>query len=133
MAGVTGVIAVLVLVHAVQIGRPAAILQGLPYAILAAFIARGAMNGVIVEPWGVKARTTFRTYRWRWDEIERFELREKGETPRFRVHLRNGRARGFLGFYARTAAEEEKSQALFKALEERLETEQAVGGRDMDG
>jgi hypothetical protein len=124
IAAAAAALSAFALVQALQGGGAASLPRGLAYAIFAGFLARGAINGVIVEPWGIKARDTFRTYQWRWEEIERFELRAKGETPRFRVHLRNGEVRAFLGFYAR-AAEEERAWTLFRALEERLEAERA--------
>jgi Bacterial PH domain len=83
------------------------------------------MAGILVESEGIKARKANGTSRWRWDEIERLELRERGERRRLRVHLRNGTTEKLSGFFAWSEKEEVKSQALFRALEERLEGEKA--------
>lgn len=116
-------------VYAIQEGVPAAMLIGvLGFGFAAAVSARMALGGVILEPNGVKARNIWRTYHWRWDEIERFELRQRGEVPRFRIHLRDGKVRGFLGFFARSPAQEARGQAFFKALQERLRAEHEKPG-----
>lgn len=99
---------------------PALISAGVIYASI-----RMPLSGVILEQRGVKARSLWRTYHWQWDEIEKFELRNRGETPRFRVHLTDGSSKGFLGFFARSPEQEKKGQLLFEALEERLEREHA--------
>src|SRR3954454_14306701 len=119
-----------VIVSAIQVGRPLAIVPAL-FAVGVIFTSvRMPLSGVVLEQTGVKARGLWRTYRWRWDEIERFELRERGEPPRFRIHLRDGRTKGFSGFFARSPEQEERGQALFKALEKRLEDETGeMGGR----
>jgi hypothetical protein len=111
-------------VYTIQVQEPAILLGALGYGCGAALFGRGALQGVILEPDGIKARGTLRTYQWRWDEIEHFELRERGETPRFRVHLRNGTTKGFLGFFSRTAEQESKARMMLKALDERLKVEQ---------
>jgi hypothetical protein len=120
-----GVLTVGVVIHAMQISRPAAALESLGFVLFGLALARMAICGVIVEGSGIKARSTFRTYRWRWEEIERFELRKRGETPRFRVHMRDGKVRGFLGFFARSSEEEARAQELFEALEDRLQAERS--------
>lgn len=119
--------AICVLVYAIRASQPAALIMTAGYGLFAFVLARGALGGIVLSADGVKARSTWRTYHWRWDEIKNFELREKGETPRLRVHLTNGRVHGFLGFYARTKEDEERGQELFAALEERLKREQAYG------
>lgn len=87
------------------------------------------LSGVIFESQGVKARTVWRTYHWAWDEIERFELRDRGEVPRFQIHLRDGTTQGFLGFFARSSTQEARGQALFEALANRLETEHSKSAK----
>lgn len=119
------IFAVCVLVFAIKSGQPAASLIIAVYGLFAFVLARGALGGIVLSENGIKARSTWRTYRWRWNEIEKCELRKKGETPRFRVHLVNGRVHGYLGFYARTQEDEERGQELFAALEERLARERA--------
>jgi hypothetical protein len=42
--------------------------------------------------------------------------------------LRDGKIKKAVGFFARSPAQEERCQALFRALEERLEAEQAKSG-----
>jgi hypothetical protein len=99
----------------------------LGFGFAAAAAARMAVSGIVLESRGVKARTTWWTYHWRWDEIESFELRKRGEGRRFRIHLCDGRVRGFLGFFARSAEQEARGRALFEELEERLKAEHANG------
>lgn len=118
-------LAICVIVYAVSSGRPVAATGALGYLAFAGGLTRGAMSGVVVEENGIKARNIWKTYHWRWDEIDRFELREKGENPRFQVHLRNGQVRGFLGFYARSDEEEARAQHLAESLQVRLERDQA--------
>lgn len=91
--------------------------------LAAVTFARIRISGLILESWGLIARTTFRTYRWTWAEVDDFELRERGRVPRLMVHLRDGGAKGVTGFSARTSTEDQRSQALFNALERRLEHE----------
>lgn len=91
----------------------------------AGFCGRAAMAGVSLEQRGVKLRTPWWTYRWRWDEVDRFELKPRGYIPRLRIHLRNGRSKRAIGFFARGTKEEERCQALFQALETRLKMEQS--------
>lgn len=90
--------------------------------------ARLALSGVILEPRGIKVRSAWWTHHWRWDDIDHFELRERGNIPRLRIHLRNGKIKKAVGFFARSPAQEERCQALFGALEERLEAEQTEHG-----
>lgn len=113
--------------YAIQKGVPAAALLGvLGFGFAAVLSARMALSGVILESRGIKARGTWRTYDWRWEEIEGFELRERGEMPRFRIHLRNGKTLGLRGFFARSSEQEARGQALFRALEARLEAERQM-------
>lgn len=122
---VIGLIALSVLIEAIQIGSPAAFLSALAAIFASGVFIRMPLSGVLFEQQGVKARTVWRTYKWRWNEIECFELREKGEKPRFRIRLRDGRTKGFVGFFTQSQAEEERGQALFRAAESRLEAEHA--------
>jgi hypothetical protein len=122
---IIGLIVLSVLVQAIQIGRPVALLSALAGIFGLAVFIRIPLSGVIIEAQGVKARSVWWTYQWRWGEIERFELRDKGEKPRFRIRLRDGRTKGFVGFFTQSQSEEERGRALFKALEERLEVERA--------
>jgi hypothetical protein len=118
------------LIEVVQESHPVSALVGpLGLGLVALGFARMSLSGVILESQGVKARTVWRTYHWTWDEIERFELRDRGEVPRFQIQLRDGTTRGFLGFFARSPAQEAKGQALFEALRNRLETEHAKSAR----
>jgi hypothetical protein len=124
-AFVFGFVGLSVVVSAIQIGRPSALLPALTAigVIVASF--RMPIGGVILERSGIKARNLLRTYRWQWNEIERFELRERGETPRLRIHLRDGQTKGFPGFFARTPAEEARAKELIQALQDRLQSEQS--------
>jgi len=94
-------------------------------AILIVFVVRLPLSGMILGPQGIKVRSAWWTNNWCWDEISRFELLERGNSPRLRIHLRNGRIKKAVGFFARSPAQEERCQAMFRALEERLEAEQA--------
>jgi hypothetical protein len=119
-------VSITLLVKIVQNGYPVTALIGpLGTGLSAIGFARVSMSGIITESWGIKARNTLRTYSWRWDEIDHFELRARGEVPRFRVHLSDGRIQGFLGFFARSTEQEERGQAFFRELAKRLEVEQA--------
>jgi hypothetical protein len=122
---VVGLIALSVLIEAIQIHNFMALLSAAAAMLALVVFVRMPLSGVIFEKRGVKARTVWRTYRWRWYEIESFELREKGEKPRFRVRLRNGQTMGFVGFFTQTDAEEKEGQALFRAVQTRLEAEHA--------
>src|SRR3954463_9200947 len=64
-----------ILVYAAQRHRPIIALASLGYGFAASLFARSALAGIILEPQGVKARGIWRTYHWRWEEVERFELR----------------------------------------------------------
>lgn len=88
----------------------------------AVFCVRAAMTGLSLERNGIRLRTMPRTYHLSWDEIDRFELKPRGYPPRFRIHLRDGRVKKARGFSASLPKEEERLQALFRALEVRLET-----------
>lgn len=116
-------IALSVLFQAVQIGGPAALLSAFATIFAFGVFVRMPLGEIAFEQQGVKARTVWRTYQWRWSEIESFELREKGERPRFRICLRDGRQKGFVGFFTQSQAEEEFGQALFRAAKDRLEVE----------
>lgn len=120
-----GILTVLVAVSAIDRGHPAGLLAVGGYGLFTAVLARAAMAGILVESEGIKARKAIGTSRWQWDEIERLELRERGERRRLRVHLRNGTIHKLSGFFAWSEKEECKSQALFRALEGRLEDEKA--------
>jgi PH (Pleckstrin Homology) domain-containing protein len=120
-----GILTVLVAASAIDRGQAAGLFAVGGYGLFTAILARAAMAGIIVDSEGIKARKAIRTSRWRWDEIERLELREPGERRRLRVHLRNGTTHKLSGFFAWSEKEEAKSQVLFRALEERLEVEQA--------
>jgi hypothetical protein len=110
-----------------QEGSPAiaALIGVAGFGFAAVGSARLAMSGVMLEPEGIKVRSAWRTHHWGWNEIERFELRERGHIPRLRIHLRNGKIKKAVGFFARSPAQEERCQALFRGLEERLQAEQA--------
>lgn len=111
-------------IYALNRGKPAASVFSVVFAFLVIVSVRMARSGVMLAKDGVTGRTTWRTYRWAWEDIERFELRKRGEVPRFQIHLKSGRSYGFRGFFARTPEEEARGAALLKALEERLESEQ---------
>lgn len=114
-----------VLVKVIELGRLVGVLPALASVFSAIVAIRMSLSGVMLLSGGVKARNIWWTYHWQWNEIERFELRERGETPRFRIRLRDGKVKGFLGFFARSSSQEERGQALFRALEKRLEDEHA--------
>ncbi|MET0557517.1 MAG: hypothetical protein ABW065_02430 [Solirubrobacterales bacterium] len=124
-AVVIGMIALSVLIQAIQISSPGAFVAALAAVFSVGVFVRMPLSGVQFEQKGVKARTAWRTYRWLWSEIECFELREKGQRPRFQICLRDGRTKGFVGFFTQSQAEEERAQALFEAAESRLKTEHA--------
>lgn len=112
-------------ITALLLGKPAGILLGLFSFAMAAFSIRAAMGGLMLEQSGVKLRTPVWTYRWEWSEVECFELKPRGYTPRLRIHLRSGRVKKVRGgFFAGTPSEEKRCQAFFRALEARLEREQ---------
>lgn len=119
-----------VIISAIQVERPIAILPALVAGGLIVVSFRLPLSGVILERTGLKGRNLWWTYRWRWYEIERFELRQRGDTPRFQVHTRDGKVRGFLGFFSRTPEEERRAEELFQALQHRLREEQ---GQRYDG
>lgn len=117
-----------VAVEAVQIGGdPVAIALIFFCIALMVFSVRMPLSGVSLEAEGIRVRSAWWTHHWRWDEIDHFELRERGNIPRLRIHLRNGKIKKAVGFFARSPAQEERCQAMFRALEERLETEQRIG------
>jgi hypothetical protein len=122
---VFGFVGFSVVISAIQIGRPLAIIPALIAVGVIVASIRMPLGGIILERTGVKARSLWWTYRWHWNEIERFELRKRGETPRFRVHLKDGNVRGFLGFFARTPEEEARAKELFQALQDRLQIERS--------
>ena len=104
---------------------------GLSYALTlywlgsAAVFSRFPLLGVTIERSGIKLRAAIRNHHLQWGEIERFELTEK-RVNRLRIHLRDGGEMEAGGFTAHSASEEERCQALFKALEERLRIEQGT-------
>jgi hypothetical protein len=89
----------------------------------ALFFGRGAVVGLEVKDGGVRVRLMFWTYRWRWDEIERFDLRGTVYTPSLRVTLKDGTERGIVGLAARTRGEKERAERIFTELNRRLEIE----------
>lgn len=116
-----------VVVQAIHIGRPIALVP-VAVCVLATVIAfRIPMSGFVLEADGVRARSVWRNYFWRWDEIDRFELRERGEPRRLKIHLCDGSRYGFSGFFARSTAQEERGRSLLVSLEERLKSEQLKG------
>jgi Bacterial PH domain len=120
-----GVLTVLVAASVIDRGRPAGLLAVAGYGLFAVVLARAAMAGLLLDDEGIKVRKAIKTRRWRWDEIERLELREPGERHRLRVHLRDGTTHKLSGFFAWSAKEEAKSQELFRALQTRLDQEHA--------
>jgi hypothetical protein len=120
-----GVLTVLVAASVIDGGHPAGLLAVAGYGLFAVVLARAAMAGLLLDDEGIKARKAIKTYRWRWDEVERLELREQGDRRRLRVHLRDGTTHKLSGFFAWSAKEETKSQELFRALQTRLDQEHA--------
>jgi hypothetical protein len=120
-----GIVTVLVAASVIREGQLAGVIAVVGFAVFTVFLARAAIAGMVLDNDGIKVRGAIRTNRWRWDEVERFELQEQGSKPRLRVYLIDGTTQGIYGFYARSVEEEARSQALFRALEERLEAEQA--------
>jgi hypothetical protein len=115
-----GFLGISVIISAAQLGRPLALFPALVALAVIVVSARLPICGVILEQWGVKGRNIWRTYRWQWGEIERFELRDRRDSPRFRIRLCDGRIKGFPGFFAQTPAEEARAKELFQALQDRL-------------
>jgi hypothetical protein len=105
------------------------VLIGLAVLVLAFFTLRLAVTGLMVETDGVTLRAALWTYHWGWDEVDHFELKERGYI-RLRIHLRDGRIKKAPGFFARKPTEEQRCQALFAALEDRREREQDRAVRD---
>lgn len=112
-------------VVALSLGKPKGFALGFAGLLFAAFCLRAPLTGLAVEHEGIKVRTAVRTYHWSWSEIKQFELKPRGYIPRLRIHLRDGRVKKARGFFARRPEEEERCQALFRALEERLKAEQS--------
>jgi hypothetical protein len=123
-AGLFGLFAFCVTLYAFQAGRPTLALASLGYVLAAFGFGRLALGGVVLGD-RVRARSFFKTFTWQWEEIKRFELRQRGETPRLRVHLKDGTTRSFLGFFAQTSSEEARADELLEALQVRLQNEQA--------
>lgn len=127
-AAVYAFLGVGMLIEIISRGSPVAALVGpLGVGIAAAISVRMTTQGASLDPQGIKVRGAFRTRLWHWNEIDHLELRKRGSIPRLRIHLSNGEAIKAVGFFARSPAEEERGQALFTALEERLEAERAKG------
>lgn len=120
---VFGSMALFAMGKVLQKGDVAAIPIALYQLIIAGLAVRLPLCGLLLEQSGVKLRTLVWTHRWSWGEIDRFELKERGYIPRLRVHLSNGKVKRAPGFLARSTSQEERCQALFKALQERLEAE----------
>lgn len=89
--------------------------------LLTVAVVRLPLEGIMLAPGGIKVRYIWWTYHWHWSEIDHFELKPRGYIPRLRIHLRNGRTKRVRGFLARSPNQEARAQALFRALEERLE------------
>ena len=111
-------------VTAFALGTVAGAALGTACLILAAWSLRIPTTGLVLEKDGIRLRTAFWTYRWDWHEIRRFELKPRGNIPRFRIHLCDGQTKKARGFFARGPSEEERSQALVAALVDRLKAEQ---------
>lgn len=114
-----------ILINAIKIASLAAAGLGLFAIALAVFAVRMPLSGLTLSNEGIQLRSAWWTYRWRWEEVGRFELRDRGNIPRLRIHLRNGKVQKARGFTARKPTEEERCRALFDALEERRQREQA--------
>jgi len=114
-------------ISAFAIGTLTGVTLGVVCLVMAVISVRATLSGLMLEDEGMRLRTPLRTYRWKWNEIERFDLRPRGYSPRFRIHLRDGRIRKVRGgFFAKQAKEEERLQALFEALAARLEAGQSA-------
>lgn len=120
-----GVLTGLVAASVIDRGHPVSLLAVAGYGIFSVILARAAMAGIVLESDGIKARKAVKTWRWRWDEIERLELREPGERLRLRVHLRDGTIHKLSGFFAWSTKEEAEARALFRALQARTDQEHA--------
>lgn len=111
-----------VAVVAFTLGSSKGLALGVGSLLFAAFCLRAPLTGLAVEHEGIKVRTAVWTYHWSWREIEYFELKPRGYIPRLRIHLSDGRVKKARGFFARRPEEEERCQALFRGLQERLTT-----------
>jgi hypothetical protein len=128
-AAIYALLAIGVASYGIQIGRPIVGFAFLGFVLAAVSSLRNVKSGIVLGVEGVTGRGRWwRTDRWRWDEIDHFELREQDEKLRLRVHLCNGEAKKFAGFSTRSLEEEERAQALIRALRMRLESEQGGGG-----
>jgi hypothetical protein len=107
---------------------PAAAVGVVIFGGVVALSVQTARNGIVLSSRGIKARG-WRTRKWSWEEIDHFELRERGQRPRFLVHLRNGESHGVVGFFGRSEEEEERAQRLHGALAERLRIERSRIGQ----
>jgi len=106
------------------LGGKASELKGvLMFSVFALFLGRVAALGLKVNDWGILVRSMFWTSRWRWDEIERFDLQGTVYTPSLRVTLKDGRERGVVGLAARTTGEQERAEKISVELNRRLEIE----------
>lgn len=123
-SGIFIVIYLNALIRAVQVGGLLPMLIALFSSVMIIFALRMPMSGIILRSSGVTLRMAWWTFSWSWNEIDHFELGERGSL-RLRVHLRDGRTKKAKGFFARSSEEEERCHLLFAALNERLEREQA--------
>jgi len=99
--------------------------QAIGFMLFALFCARGAVVGLLVSDSGIKVRTIFRTFNWRWSEVKDFSLRGTVYTPSLQVDLRDGTTRGVVGLAARTKSEQAKADQLLEELRSRLACEHA--------
>lgn len=91
--------------------------------VMIGLAVRLPLCGLLLEQTGVKLRGLAWTHQWSWSQIDHFELKERGCIPRLRIHLSDGKVKRVPGFMARSPSQEERCQALFRALEQRLEIE----------
>jgi hypothetical protein len=120
-----GLLSVFAAVTGVLLGTVTEFTIALGASVNAGFCLRAARSGILLGHSGVELRTALRTYRWSWGEIDWLELKPRGYIPRLRIHFRDGRVKMARRFFARRSADEERCQALFAALEDRLEVEHA--------
>jgi hypothetical protein len=124
LCGIFVLISVIALLSWLTRGRePRELAAMFEFAFFALILGRVAALGFKVEDQGILARTMFRTYRWRWDEIAGFDLRGTVYTPSLRVTLKDGTERGIVGLAARTKGEKERAERIFAELNRRLEIE----------
>ncbi len=129
LCGTTAFIGIVGLINWIATGEPSELRNGIFILVWASFFLRIATVGVMVESNGLKARTFLRTYHWRWDEIEGFELLDTVYSPSLQVRLRDGRVKGVVGLAARGPRERERATKIFAELNRRLEIEHARSGK----